>query len=277
LFDLPGQAKLPAFLGRVGFFACLTILSVLLLVQLPILGPYEVPVALLGVIGLAGFGFNVWWKGRTIYRYHSRMKAALRKLYSGAINYVPIDLVELGVADNPAVVKYTRELESIGARHLFDVRPDRLSSRSYIRLFSISEDRTYLFLSIMLATQVLRFFPANSFLLVMTRFADGSRLVSVNSKASGYQKPRKTNVIARRFPDAQDPGESLAVHRQVLKRLLDEGRQLAPLMSADDLLQYQIKEHEETCVLAKQQGYYTWGAALRQSFGLVRREYLEGS
>src|ERR1700682_2867248 len=142
------------------------------------------------------------------------MKAALRKLHSGSLNYVPVDLVELGAADNPAVVKYTCELEAIGARRLIDVRPDPLSSRSYIRLFQLSEDRTYVFLNTMLATQVLRFYPAHPFLMVMTCFADGSRLASVNTKASGYQKPRKANVISRRFQDAKDPGVLLAAHRQ---------------------------------------------------------------
>jgi hypothetical protein len=58
---------------------------------------------------------------------------------------------------------------------------------------------------------------------------------------------------------------------------LDEGRRLAPLFSAEGFLQAWIKEHDEIRALAKEQGYYTWSAALRQSFGLVRREYMEES
>jgi hypothetical protein len=278
LFDLPGQGKLPAFLGRMSFFATVMILAGFMLYTVPVNWPYLAPAVLLGLIGLAGFSFNVWWKARMVYRYHSRMKSALRRLYSRPVSYPDVDLAELGVAENPAVVKYTRELETIGARHLIDVRVDPpTSSLSYLRLFQLPDDRTYVFLTIMLATQTLHYFPAHPFLLATTYFADGTRLTSSNAKASGYQKTRKTTVTYRRFADAQYPGELMDHHRQVLKLLLDEGRRLAPLLTAQGVLETQIKEHEESCVLAKQQGYYTWTAALRQAFGLVRREYLQES
>jgi hypothetical protein len=232
--------------------------------------------AFLACAGLAGVGFNVVWKARMMARYHSRMKTALRKLYSRTVDYPEVDLVEFGVADNPAVVKYSRELEAIGGRHLIDVRIDpATSSRSCLRLFQFPSDHTYVFLNIMLATQTLHFYPANSFLLVKTFFADGSCLTSSNAKGTGYRKLRRANMTYRHFVEAKNPGDLLTRHRQVLNRLLGEGRRLAPLFTAQELIQRQIQEHDETCVLAKQQGYYTWGAAFRQSFGLVRREFVQ--
>jgi hypothetical protein len=276
LFDLPGQAKLPAFLARTGFFVCLVFLAGLLFFQTEM---FVTPtLVLLGVLGLAGFGFNVWWKARMIVAYHSRMKAALRKVYSRSITLPAVDLAQLGVADNPVIVKYSRELEAFGGRHLIDVRIDPPTSNlSYIRVFQFAEDHTQVLLNVMLATANLHFFPANSFLLVSTHFADGSKLTSINSKASGFQRSRRTNMISRRFPGIDNPGELLVRHREVLNGLLNEGRRLAPLLSTEGFVRAWIKEHEENGELAKEQGYYTWGAAFRQSFGIVRREYVQDS
>jgi hypothetical protein len=276
LFDVPGDDKLSGFLGRIGFFFSLMVIAALVLLYAPMNWLMPFIVELVALVGLFGLGFNLFWKGRIVYLYYSRMKAALRKLYSQSINYVPVDLAELGLADNPGLVKYTRELEQIGARRLLDFRIEpRPTGLSYIRLFQLPDGHSYAFLNVMLNTPVIHFFPAHPFVLISTYFDDGTRLTSVNAKASGFSKLRKPNVVARRFPDLQNPGELLARHREVMKRLLDEGRRLAPLMTVEGLIRRQIEEHDETCELAKQQGYYTWGAAFRQAFGIVRKEYLQ--
>jgi hypothetical protein len=277
LFDVPGEKrKVLTFLCRIGFFAALTLLAGVWLYFVFGIMLLRVAPVLLGLLGLAGLGFNLWWKARMVHQYHSRMKAALRKLYSHSVSYPAVDLAELGVADNPAVLKYSAELEAADARHLIDVRVDPpTNSLAYIRIFQIPDIHSYVFLNIMLATKNIQFFPAHPFLMVMTYFADESRLTSTNATAAGFRKQRRPNVVMRRFPDAQNPGDLIDRHRQVLKRLLDDGRVLAPLMSAQGLLDTQVKLHDETCALAKQQGYYTWGAALRHAFGIVRPEYVE--
>jgi hypothetical protein len=277
LFDVPGeQRKLLTFLGRISFFAALTLLAGVWLYLVRDIMLLRVAPVLLGLIGLAGLGFNLWWKARMVYQYHARMKAAFRKLYSRSVSFPAVDLSELGVADNPAVVKYSAELEAAGARHLIDVRVDPpTNSLAYIRIYQIPDTHSYVFLNIMLATQNIQYFPAHVFLMVMTYFADESRLASTNAKAAGFRKQRRPNVTMRRFPEAQNPGDVIDRHRQVLKRLLDDGRVLAPIKSAQGLLDAQVKLHDETCALAKQQGYYTWGAAMRHAFGIVRPECVE--
>jgi len=230
------------------------------------------------MIGIAGISINVWRKVRHIYRFYAKMKANLRKAYSHFISLTEVDLEKEGVAENSALRKYSGDLEAAGARRLIDVRVDPpTSSLAYIRIFQLPEDRSYFFLNIMLATEHFHFFPAHAVFVINTYFADGSRLASTDSMGGGYRKKRKANVIVRCFPGADGPNELIEQHRKVLKSLLDGGRRLAPLLTAQGVIDNQIRELKESSELAKAEGYYTWGAAVRQSFGLVRREYLQDS
>jgi hypothetical protein len=186
------------------------------------------------------------------------------------------DLAEVGVADNPVLVKYTRELEAIGALHLIDVRPRSYSAHpAYWRIFHMPKDHSYVFFSLALSTRTLGFYPARPHIVVHTFFADRSRLVSATGKSRAYRKPRMPNVIVRNFPDITDPDELMQRHRQVLRRVVDEGRRPARPMTADELLQRMIEEYEVSRALSNEYGHYTWSEALRQSFGLMRRELLE--
>jgi hypothetical protein len=126
-------------------------------------------------------------------------------------------------------------------------------------------------------TESFHFFPPATFLIASTYFSDGSRLASTNAKQTGFQKPRKTNVAICSFPQSKSPADFIANHRRVLKRFLEEGRTLAPLLTAQGFLDAQMREQEESAELAKKQGYCTWADAIRQSFGLVRKEYLQHS
>jgi hypothetical protein len=273
LYDLPGQARLPAFLGRLGFFLTLMAMAGLLLL-VPLWWVRRGPVIWFGLIGLTGFFFNLWRKARHIYQFHSRMKVALRKLYSEPNRLLPVSLEELGVASNPASLKYSSELEALSARRIMDVQLPNPSSRSISRVFQMPGDHTVNLLNIMLATKSLSFFPAQPFLFATTYFTDGSRLVSNNTKHSGFQKPRKPNVTFCCFAKATYPGDFIDNYRKVLKRLLEEGKRLAPPLSPQGILDAHMKEHEESASLAKKQGYITWGAAIRQSFGILRKEYI---
>jgi hypothetical protein len=276
-FDLPGQSKLSAFLGRIGFFTALLIAAGSLMYWAQAIPPLQAQAAALAVIAIAGLGYNVWRKLRHIVTYHSAMQKALRRAYSGTISLPEVDLQKEGVAVDAAIRKYSSDLEAAGAIHLIDVRSDPpTTSLNYFRIFQLPADRSYLHLGIILATENFHFFPGHAFFVINTYFEDGSRLVSI-SKGSGYKKKRKANVIVRCFPDAKDPGELIGRHRQVLKRLLEEGRRLAPLLTARGVIDTQIRELKESSELAKAEGYYSWGAAVRQSFGLVRREYLQDS
>jgi hypothetical protein len=274
-FDLPGQARLPAFLGRVGFFAAILVAAAGLIYWARAIPPLQVQIALLGLIGLGGLGFNVWRKLCHIVRYHSAMRKALRKLYTQPFRLPEVDLDKEGVAQNAASLKYSGDLQAAGAIHLIDVRIDPPgTSLHYFRIFQLPADRSYVFLGIMPATEQFQLFPAGTYLVINTYFEDGSRLVSSDSKGAGYKKTRNANVVMRCFPDAKGPGDLIAHHREILRELIEEGRRLAPLLNAQGVIAAQVRAIEETSELAKEEGYYTWGAAVRQSFGLVRHEYL---
>jgi hypothetical protein len=115
-------------------------------------------------------------------------------------------------------------------------------------------------------------FPARATLLVTTYFEGGERLVSSNS-GMGYRKKLDARVTMRSYDDAEDPATLLARHRRDLQRLLAGGRRLAPLLGPDELLRRTEHDHEETRHLLDRYGYWRWGDALRQTFGLIRREY----
>ena len=74
--------------------------------------------------------------------------------------------------------------------------------------------------------------------------------------------------------DIRDPEAFLTSHRAVLRRLVAEGREPAPLMGPDQFSHRLAADHEEAGESVRR-GLLRWGAALRQTFGLVRPEYRE--
>jgi hypothetical protein len=125
----------------------------------------------------------------------------------------------------------------------------------------------------MTATKSLCLFPAKPIYLIATYLADG-RAVTIG-EGGGFRKQLKPNVYIRRFPGIYDPATLLAKHRAFLAELRNQGQTLAPFPGLRELLERMSREHAETRELYERYGYYSWAAAFRQSFRLVRREYLE--
>ena len=284
LFRLPGQKKLPAFLGRVGFFAGLLLVALAALFVLLGIGPrvhlFVVEVtasAALAGLSLWGLAYVVWRQAREVVAHYVNMRAALRRVYARTVRFIPVDLAAVGAWPDPHAAKYAAEVEALGGRHYLDVTHDPPpSGTSYTRLFALPDEPTYVSLLLLYGTSngfVL--FPAKATLLLTTYFDSGERLVSSNS-GMGFRKKLDPRVTMRTYEDAEDPAALFARHRRELQRLLGDGRRVEPLMGPEALLRRMEREHEESRQLLERYGYWGWGDALRQTFGLVRPEYRSG-
>jgi hypothetical protein len=271
----PSRRQLPAFLDRVAFFGVPLLLALALLAWI-LSWPSPEPWLLgaltpLAVVPLAGLVYVVGKEVRRVAAYHRRMSAELTRVYAQNVRYEAVDLAALGVIEDPAVRKYTAELEALGCRHYLDVRTDPgPEGTTYVRLFVLPGESTYVQLLLLFATKQFQLFPAKPTLLVTTYLEEG-RLTSING-GGGYRKVLNPRVIARYFPD-QDPAEFVAKHCRVLRRLWDEGLRPVLLPGPQALLRQLADDHAEARRLWERYGYYSWGAAFRQAFDLVRREY----
>jgi len=207
--------------------------------------------------------------------FHRRMNLSLRKAFADTAQFVEVDLAKQGILTDTNVIKYGRELEAAGCRHLADVRRERSPDDSVIfnRIYALPTESTFVILNFMVRTANLVLFPAKGFYHLSTYFTDG-RAVSF-TEGGGYRKKLRADVFTRCFPGIHDPQTLLDKHRRFVKQKLDEGHTLAPLMDVRELLERMSREHEQTRQLYERYGYYSWAAAFRQSFGLVRREFLE--
>ena len=274
LFHLPEKRRFPWFLIRVGYhlaFLCLMVLTYFTLP--PFFGKLTLCIA-----GSAGSLFALAYIFRTemkrIAAYHRRMNLSLRKAFADTVQFVEVDLAKQGLLTDTNVVKYGRELEAAGCRHLADVRREPPGdSVIYNRIYALPAECTFVIINFMVRTANLVLFPARGFYLLSTHLKDG-RAISI-TEGGGYRKKLRADVFMRCFPGIHDPQTLLDKHRRFVKQKLDEGHTLAPLMDVRELLEKMSREHEETRQLYERHGYYSWSAAFRQSFGLVRREFLE--
>jgi hypothetical protein len=275
LIHLPEKRRLPHFLLRVSYhltFLCFLVLTYF--VTPPFVGKLTVLVAG-SAASLMALSYILSTEIKRIAAFHRRMNASLRKAFADTVQFVEVDLAKQGILTDTNVVKYGRELEAAGCRHLADVRRERSPDDSAIfnRIYALPAESTFVIINFMVRTANLALFPAKGFYLVSTYFKDG-RAVSF-TEGGGYRKKLRADVFSRCFPGIHDPDTLLEKHRRFVKQKLDEGHTLAPFMDVRELLERMSREHEQTRQLYEQHGYYSWGAAFRQSFGLVRREYLE--
>jgi hypothetical protein len=274
VFGLPEEGRLSSFLFRLGYHGAVLAILVLLYWLLP---PFPGKLALL----LSGASFSLFALSyvlrseiKRIWSFHKLMNAGLRKAFAETLQFPEANLAEAGVLDDPNVVKYSREVEALGAKHVADVRLDPgPSGIFYNRIYALAAERIYLLLNLMTATKSLCLFPAKPIYLIATYLADG-RAVTIG-EGGGFRKQLKPNVYIRRFPGIYDPATLLAKHRAFLAELRNQGQTLAPFPGLRELLERMSREHAETRELYERYGYYSWSAAVRQSFRLVRREYLE--
>jgi hypothetical protein len=274
LFELPGQPKLAAFLGRAGFFAGFFGVALAVLFGLRPRGYLLAATVGFATVALTGLGYVVWKQARKVVDHYVHMRAALKRVYSRIVRFIPVDLAAVGAWPDPHAAKYSSEIEALGGRHYFDLTHDPPpTGTSYIRAFAVPQEHTYVSLLLLYGTpNGFVMFPAKATLLVTTYFDGDERLASSNS-ATGFRKKLDPRVTMRHFEGAEDPATLLARHRREVQRLLGEGRRLAPLMGPEELLRRLERDHEEARHLVQRYGYWRWGDALRQAFGLVRAEY----
>jgi hypothetical protein len=271
----PTRNKLGAFLDRVAFFGVPLLGAVALLVWV-LSWPWPEPWLLgaltaLVVIPFLGLLHVVSKEFRRVANYHRRMTAALTRVYSQRLGFAEVDLAPLGLSDDPTVRKYTAELEALGCRHYLDVRTDpRPEGTTYIRLFALPAESTYVHLLLLFATKQFRLFPAKP-TMVATTYLEEGRLTSING-GGGHRKQRNPRVIGRHFED-KDPATFVAKHCRVLRQLRDEGHRPVFFPGPQALLQRLTDDHEEARRFGERYGFYSWGAAFRQAFDLVRPEY----
>ena len=268
IFDVAEQRTLAAFLGRVTFFA---IAAALCLAAASVLGSTHLTG--LSMFPLAGLTLTIKKKAQNIVSRYRTMKAALQRVYSRPQKFLPFDISAAGHWPEVSACKYTRELEHLGLAHCRDIRNAAvLGDTSCQRVFVLPAERIYVFLNLQSGGPKSRNFPVKAWCVSTTYFADGSRLL-VTSEGGGYRKSRNPRAIQRFYTEAADPAALLEMHRATTRKLIAEGKDLARLMSPDELLTRIEADVDRVGELNRRIGYFTWGAAIRQSFNLIRREY----
>jgi hypothetical protein len=274
-FRLPDQDRLGSFLARAGFHFAGLLAVVILYLLLPFF-PFKLSLAYsFGALFLTGLAFVVGRQAKQVAAYHRNMVAALKRVYAQSVRFYEVNSAELGLLDDPNSRKYACDLENLGLRHLADVHHEpKATARTYTRIFAVPGEPTYVLLNLMFATRTVVMFPAKAFYLINT-YLDDDRRVATGNEGGGFRKRLVKNVTVRFFPVIDHPGDLLARHREVVDRKLAEGCRLAPVMEVSALLKRMENDHEQMRALMKRHGYYSWSAAFRQCFRLVRREYRE--
>ena len=121
---------------------------------------------------------------------------------------------------------------------------------SFVRVFALPAQRTYLFLTLLHSTRLHRQFPAKAWFHSATYFTDGSRLLLTNEHG-GYSRSRDPVAVQRFFPEAEDLAELLEMSRPIVQRLISMGKEPAPLMSADGLVARMEADHERIAEAAQ--------------------------
>jgi len=167
-------------------------------------------------------------EAKSVWSLYMRMNAQLRRVYAQPLAFPEVNLAEEGVLDDPNVIKYSRELEALGCRHVIDVRLDPGPSGVFHnRIFALPAERIYVLLNVMTATASFRLFPAKAVYLLVTYLADG-RVVTI-AEGSGFRKRLKADVFARCCPGIHDSETLLAKHRRFLAELCEGGTHAGPL------------------------------------------------
>ena len=184
-----------------------------------------------------------------------------------------MDLAKLDLEDDPNIRKYTEELEHVGCRQLGDFRMlPGPTGMSYVRIFALAETGAFVLLNLMFATEKLEKFPARPSFLLVTYF-DDMRLVSLNEGGS-YRKSTAAHVRTSLFPGVSDPATLIEGHRSIVTEEMYQGHVVTPAFGVAGLVKRLSREHEEVSAALRKRGYYSWPAAIRQNFKLVRQELL---
>jgi hypothetical protein len=266
--DRPGP-----FFGRLVALGAIPVACAALLLSVDGLGVVGwLAAAAVSLAAVACIGFLVWQKAWMIVSLRAMNRAALARIYSEPLELPPIDLVEEGHLDDPAVRKHSRDVEHLGAVHFVDTAVGKPSANlGFQRIYVLPSDETFLHLSFLTTAGDRTHFPANAaFAMLVTYLADGARVVSLNARA-GHRKPLVADEVLRVYPGL-DVWGLVAKHRATLERLAARGRRAAAI-DPESILARLKREHEVFGSMARERGYYGWEDAVRETFDLVRREY----
>lgn len=275
---VPGERGLARFVRRL--LGCVTLVASLLYFAIAVAyTPVQRFAAFAGAPLFLALGSRiVLVKFRRAALYRKLWRAGFTKLYSveggaKAANWEPL-------ADDPHPHRFRAEWEAIGARYCFDFAllgaEQASGARSASQCFVLDSDWTKVVVMYHYGTKNQMSFPCNVLFNLKTRFADGLRVVTSNQLAGSYRKPVNPKVIARVAAGVTDPAAMLERHREVVRRLIDEGHR--PVPPADDFASHaaEIKDdHAEASALRRGMTHGTWADALRHTFELPCRDYFE--
>jgi len=270
--DVGEQRTLGAFVGRLAAFGTIAAMSLAALWSYRSL-PVVLLASPLAFVSLRWFLKTIFNKAGKVATFHRNMNTRLREAYSKPLNYLTVNLAETGPWPEASASKFTREAAHLGCVHWRDIRrADAGGLVSFVRVFACPSQRMYVYLTLLHSAGKNREFPARAWFMSSTYFTDGTRLLLTNEHG-GYRRTRDPLAIQRFVPEVGDLAGLLERRAPIVERLLAEGKELAPLMTVDGLLDRMEADHMRIGEAARRDGYWTWGAAIRQSFHWIRREY----
>ncbi|MFO0930185.1 MAG: hypothetical protein U0736_24695 [Gemmataceae bacterium] len=231
----------------------------------------------IGVLGTVFVGYELFLLGdvfRPIRRGYSRLYAAVPH---------PVAVTpEAGASlDHPVGAKLSGDLEAAGCTHLVDYRLDPPAGGGELvaRVYRTADATTTVQLMLFTASPagekvVQRMWPADARLLVVTRFRDGSRCLTMCGHLYGFRRklsgPESREQV---LPEDTAVDEMLRQHRQMTESFaIERNTTPASLESADDFVrQYQEAIDEDRRLYGTRP--YTFGDHLHWWLQIRRRAY----
>lgn len=263
---VPGQPKLRVFMKQVILFLAI-LLAGLFVLSLRLVHPLQL---LFGIALTGGSAFvllyityfRIWAIGKR----RSLMQQSFKLLYSRPLSLIPAKLVDLGMEDDPSLLKFSAELEALGCQHCGDlISESHEESFAVHRHYILPAERTFLSLGITVAAKSLKFFPGTANLVSSSYFDDDHRLACSNSSLPS-NKTIVPNVSVCHWPNVADPETFLNLLRGKLDQMLVERRRSASPMTLDDHLKRLKSDFALVGEYKQKNGYFSWRDAIRQEF-----------
>jgi hypothetical protein len=263
---LPGQPKLRVFLSQVILFLVLLVTGLLLLPLVLLHKALVLPGVALIAVGAWGLFYVTRARIRVIALRHASMQRALKQLHAKPLKFMPVNMADWGLQDDPSTRKFSTELEALGCQHCADLCTEfRQEGISVFRHYALPAERTFITLALRISTRTNKLFPAGALLVASTYFAGGHRLVCSSTDLVSRKNPIP-NVTACRWRDTHDPESFLNRLRAKVRQMLAEGQQLAEPMALDDHLTRLKDDFAHLSAYRRKTGYFSWLDAVRQEF-----------
>ena len=212
-------------------------------------------------------------KVKLLWTFKRRMGAVMSRTLLEPATYTDVSMVDAGLADDVNVRKMAAELEHAGLRRARDFRLELEGHVSFARLYVAPDVPAEVSVGLFGPGGQFVAFPAHVVLLTSTDFADSSSLRCMNAAAgTAYRKNRSgLPQVVRYLPDA-GPAELLALHRKQLAPLVAGGKVPLP-PRPERAFEAMEEERQRRAAAMRGKTLYTWGDALHETFGVIRREY----